>query len=489
MGNKKIPMWAKLNHPRPSTRREFLATGVIPFAAWAVGPSLGSLLLSAPAAEAQAANCLAAAGSGFIPFITLNLSGGPSLASQLVVKDLNGAPLNSYTKLGQGSGPGISFNVTKEFGNVDFAGTAIGGNTQGLVSKFLTGVRDPLANGSRSAALNNTAFVWTAVALGDDTSANQLDISGLVVKMGLSGSKLPNLGTVDSVTGINQMPSLLPPPAPFRVGGVNDLTNALGYAASLNSLSKNQKTALARAISKLSGSQVRRIAASSGATVVGQLIECAGIRNVDLITTGGGDVNPLAVGGSLTTELARIWGIQANDRRSQNAVFACMVYNGISGNASTVNLNMGGYDYHDGTRATGDARDLAAGQVVGKILQTAAFLKKPVFVYVCADGATVSGDSITADSPWMSDRGIAGMQYILAYDPTKRPVTSSAQIGGFNNGQAADGKFPTGTSADLAAQAVFANYAAWNGRMDFLESYRILGDAALRAQTIKLHKG
>lgn len=484
---KEIPFWAKTGHARPTTRREFLASGLIPFSAWALAPSLTSLLSSS--ASAQAADCAAAADSSYIPFITLNLSGGPSLASQLVVKNLNGGNLSSYTKLGLGTGPGFSFNPVKEFGNVEFSGTAIGGNTQGLVSKFLTGVRDPRAQNMRINALDNTAFIWSAVALADDTMANELDVTGLVTKMGLSGQKLPNLGVSDTATGIGQKAAILPPPAPFVVGNVNDLTNALGYTAALRNLSLGQQSALARVISRFSGSQIRRIASSTGANALEKIVDCAGIRNVDLVSNGSGDVNPLAVGGALSTELARIWGVNANDRTSRDAVFGSLVYNGLVGNASTINLNMGGYDYHDNTRTTGDGRDLTAGAIVGKILETAAFLKKPVFIYVCADGATTSQESATADSPWTSDRGIAGMQYILAYSPTARPQTSGNQIGGFNDGQAADGKFPTGTSASLAAQAVFANYAAWNGRMDFLEQYRVLGDATLRSQAIKLQKG
>jgi hypothetical protein len=220
-----------------------------------------------------------------------------------------------------------------------------------------------------------------------------------------------------------------------------------------------------------------------------KLVECAGIRNIDLIASGGGDVNPLAVGGQLAADLAAIWGVNVADRTSRNAIFGSMVYNALMGNASTVNLNIGGYDYHDATRTTGNQRDLEAGQIVGKILETAKKFNKPVFVYVCADGATVSAETGTADSVWMSDRGIAGMQYMLAFNPTKRPETSGSQIGGFNEGQAADGKYATGTSPEMSAQAVFANYAALNGRIDFLEQYRILGDAALRASAIKFQKG
>ena len=484
---KEIPMWAKLGHPKPVSRREFLATGIIPFSAWALAPSLSTFLLS-PEARAQATDCSGSAGPTYIPFITLNLAGGSGLHSQLVVKNLNGENLTSYNKLGLGAGPGLSFNPVKEFGNVEFSGTAIGGNTTGLVSKFLTGVRDPRAQNTRITALDNTAFIWSAVASTDDNSNNPFDVSGLAVKMGLTGTMLANLGVSDTTTGINQKPALVPPPAPFVVGNVNDLANALGYASSLKDMSQPQQLALARAISKFSGSQIRRIASTTGSTFLEKVIECAGLRNADLLAKGVGDVNPLAVGGALSTEIARIWGIQVTDRTSRSAVFGSLVYNALVGNASTVGLNLGGHDYHDNTRTTGDARDLEAGQIIGKILETAAFVKKPVFIYVCSDGAVVSAASATADAPWASDRGIAGMQYMLAYHPTGRPLTSGFQIGGFNDGQAADGKFPTSTNPELAAQAVFANYAAWNGRMDFLEQYRVLGDSALREKAIKLRK-
>lgn len=492
---RQVPMWAKLGHAKPVTRRDLLASGIIPFAAWAVGPSLATLL-NPLRAEAQGAsgNCGAAPASTAIPFITLNLQGGASFASQVVPKTINGDPIKSFTKLGLGTGPGISFNIEKEFQGVDFAGTAIGGNVQGLVSKFLTGLRLPRANQmTRIAALDNTAFLWQAAASGDDTSSNHLDVTGLVLKMGLQGSKLPNLGRSDSSTGIGQMPAVLPPPSPFVVGSVTDLTNALGYAAGLTGLKPKQKEALARTIANLSSGQIKRLGEVTGPSGAAQIVECAGLKNVDLIATGGGDINPFsgpsAAGGPTQAEMLRIWAVNAADLRSQDAVFGAMVYNGLVGNASTINLNMGGYDYHDGTRATGDGRDLNAGRVVGKILETAAFLKKPVFIYVCSDGSTVSGESATADSAWMSDRGIASMNFMFAFHPDKRPSTSGNQIGGFNDGQAVDGKFPTGNNAELAAQAVFANYAAWNGRMDFLEQYRVLGDAALRSSAIKLAKG
>jgi hypothetical protein len=485
-----IPFWAKLGHGKPVTRRDFLSTGIIPFAAYAVGPAIGTLLIPREASAADL--CGAGGGSSMIPFITVNLAGGPSLASQLVVKNVSGGNLKAYSRVGLGSGPNVSFNVEKEFGTVEFAGTAIGGTTQGYASKFLAGMRDPGSGTINTVARNNTAldktaFVWSAVALNDDSAMNQLDITGLVLKLGLSGTKLPNLGRSDTSTGISQAAAMTPPPAPFVVNRVDDLANALGYSSSLAGLSIKQKGALAKVIANSSSSQIQRMRDQNGATTSAQLADCAGLRNIDLVKSGGGDVNPYSV--PIGAQLAAIWGTTVADRTSQNAIFGAMVYNGISGNAATVNLNMGGYDYHDNTRTTGNGRDFAAGEVVGRILKTAELLGKPVFIYVCADGATVSEDSALTDGGWVSDRGIAGMQYMLSYSPAGRPATSGFQIGGFNEGQAADGAFPTGNDASLAAQAVFSNYAALHGRTDFLEANRVASDAGLRAQVIKFQKG
>ena len=46
-----------------------------------------------------------------------------------------------------------------------------------------------------------------------------------------------------------------------------------------------------------------------------------------------------------------------------------LVVNGFAG-AGTIEF--GGYDYHDGTRATGEVRDFEAGQAIGAVLEYAA---------------------------------------------------------------------------------------------------------------------
>src|SRR5205823_572731 len=132
------------------------------------------------------------------------------------------------------------------------------------------------------------------------------------------------------------------------------------------------------------------------------------------------------------------------------------------GKSGPVGLVRGGYDYHDNTRTTGDTKDREAGRYIGMILETAAALGKPVCLYVTTDGAVVSDVNNTArNSPWVSDRGISSLAYLLMYDPAKRPQTTGFQVGSFGADQSVD---PVGvsTNPEAVAQAIFANYLQLN---------------------------
>jgi hypothetical protein len=166
-----------------------------------------------------------------------------------------------------------------------------------------------------------------------------------------------------------------------------------------------------------------------------------------------------------------------------------MVYNALLGQSGTVNLQMGGFDYHNNTRNTGDQRDQAAGANIGRILDTARILGKKVFLYVTSDGSVVSDENaVPGQGTWTSDRGDAGLAMIFIYDPAGRPATSGYQIGNFTNGQVADPSTPVGASPDLAAQAVFANYLQLNKRMDLFDRIVPRGalDAAALAKVVKV---
>lgn len=467
--NKKdIPMWAKTGHAKPVTRRDFLSAGLIPFAANMFVPNWMSLLMGNNAfAQTTAADCPAPA--TLIPFVTVNLSGGAAMASNFVPMDAGRQPISSYSKLGLGDN---QVPLEKEFGNATFAANQ--------VSKFLVGVRAQAA----AATIANTTFIGIPCDSQNDTNTNKFDISGAITKAGLVGSNLPNMGRVNTRTGINQAAAVMAPPAPLVVNNYNSLLTSIGYSASLGTaLNQNQKNSLAKLMSNLSDSQTRKLAAIQGGDGVKKVLDCAGIKNVDVVQKGSAIVDPRQ-----NAAFAGVWGVNANTNvGTRELIFGAMIYNTLNGQAGVSNLELGGYDYHDNTRTTGDTKDQDAGVVVGRILQSAAVMQKPVMIYIVSDGSVSSSDSTARNAPWAGDRGSNGVAYLLYYSPSGRPATSDFQIGQFNNNQAADPTFVTGANPELAAAAVFANWCQANKRNDLFDRVagRIL-DANQLAQVIKI---
>lgn len=435
---------------RPITRRELLSSGMLSFTASMTLPTLAGMLLPQRAFAAECAVSSTQA-SALSAFVTLNLSGGASLASNFVPMDRGNQPLSSYNKMGLGNG---AVPVQREFGNVPFAGAGI--------SKLIT----ELKAAATASTLAKTAFVAIPVRSRDDFNGNPFDASGMVAKAGLLGNELPNLGTRNSDTGISQMYAKVKPPTPLVVGNFNDLNGALnlGATGALSSLDDNQKLSLVRLVNSLSSSQVEKVHSYSGGRMLANLVECATGKNVEIAGAEKPSVDVRQEAG-----LAPVWGVQANTGTGdRNVVFGSMINAGLMGIAGTVNLEMGGYDYHNNTRATGDQQDGLAGQVIGKILESAAVLNKKVFIYVTSDGACNSPVSEDRAAPWTSDRGSAGIAFIIAFDPAGRPATSGFQIGWFTDGQAADDQFVTGGNPELASAAAFANYLQFNKRTDLI---------------------
>lgn len=446
---KEIPMWAKTGHSKPVTRREFLSAGLLPFAASIVVPNWASLLLGNTANAQTAADCPIPL--PLIPFVTLNLSGGASLSSNYLPMNQDRQLLSTYRKLGLGDN---QIPVEREFGNAPFAG--------GGLSKLLIGLRAR----ANAATLANTAFIGIPCRSVNDTYLNKLDITGLITKAGLVGGSMPNLTNSDFGYGLFQTPALVAPPTPLRVTNFANLADSIGYTGTLgSSLNRSQKNSLTKLLSSFTSSQTRKLAATQGGDNIKKVLDCAGIKNIETVNNGASTIDP-----RLNAAYAQAWGISAgtsgNDR---NLVFGSMVYNTLIGNAGTTCLEMGGYDYHDNTRTTGDRQDQEAGDVIGRILQGAAAAQKPLMLYVISDGANVCPDSEARDVPWTSDLETSGMSYLLYYDPKGRPQTSDFQLGHFTNEGNADEKFITGVSPEVSAAAVFANWCQANKRIDLFE--------------------
>ncbi len=438
-----------LHDKKLKTRREFLGAGLISFAAAMTLPSVFELFARQNFAHAAGSDCPTGNTSGLVPIITLNLDGGAALAANWVPMDKGMQLLPSYNKMGLGTASNLT--IEKSMG-ASFAGNG--------VSKFLVGLK-----AAAPTALLTTSFVGVPIQSRDDSGVNKFDITGLAAKAGYAGGVLPNLGRKNTSTGTKNDFAFVKPPTPLAVGSFNDLTSALGVAGSLDRLNATQKGRLFKMIRNLNSSQARRLASASGGNEMGILVECASESNHTVVASSDSGINPLS-----NAAFAAVWNITAaTPANSQDMVFSSMVYNALMGKAGTVNLEMGGYDYHNNTRTSGDQRDQEAGTVAGKILESAKVLGKKVFLVVTSDGSVSSAVSDSSVAPWVSDRGSAGSAYMMGFDPVQQPITSGSSMGYFTAGQAADESFITGGSAELAAAGIFANYLSFSGRLQLLE--------------------
>lgn len=437
---------------RPVTRRDFLAAGLIQMTASVTLPSVVALLAKSGNVQAQETLCAKGANSTLAPFITVNLAGGAGLASNFVPHDQGQQPLSSYTKLGLG----LTSTLPIEYGfsnNAPFAGNGI--------SQFYTGLQAT----ANALTLVNASFVAAPVRTRDDSSDNKLNLEGMVAKAGRAGSILPHLGQNQNAF------AFVPPPNPLNISRFSNIEEALNIGGRLGEiLSPQQQASIFKTIESLTSVQTRGIASKTGGAELSKILNCATKDNTDLVGNPDPGVNPIADPAFLS-----LWGNNNNipQANSQEFTQAALVYNVIKGNAAAGTINLGGYDYHNGTRATGDGRDNQAGQLVGRILQSFAQQGTKGFVVVTTDGSVTGPTTNTPDGPWTSDRGSAGMAYMIAYDPAKPPTASGFQMGHFLSGgtqQAVDQSFLTSGTPEMAAAGIFANYLSFNGQARLIEA-------------------
>lgn len=459
--------WLWDGHKKPTTRREFMAKGLLGSAAYIFAPSALQVLCAAQA-HADDASCTVPA-SGLPGYITINLSGGSGMVTSYFGLDANRQPLTSYTKSGLGSF--ASNQLVTDFQGVPFPST----------SPFYNGI----VSMSSASTRKNTAFIATMVPSRDDRNDNLLDASGLVAAAGLSGSLLPKLGTLPgSISGIGQASAILAPPAPLTVTNITDLTGALGISSTSNLktlLTADQRTSMFKLINSLSTSQGRALASvnSSTGTTLAQLIMCATGKNADLAVPGSDPgIDPTVTTNADNTAMNALWSFSNTTTlfgrtQKERQIFGSVAYNAINGKAGAAGIELSGYDYHDGTRTTGTTKDTQAGQLIGVILETAAKLQRQVVIHVVADGSTGTAAG-GLDAGFVADRGDGGMTYMFCYSPVLTAAsmmkTDSVkwQLGDYTSGQGSDSTNALVGSPEKASIATFANYLQFAGKYSTL---------------------
>lgn len=448
------------------SRRELLEAGVLSFAARVAMPGAVTSILGM-VSRAQAADAL----TPMMPFITLSLSGGAALHGNFVVKDKGGSLLSSYSKLGLGK---TGFGTEKVMG-ADFAGS----------SRMHKGIQSVAS----AATLGKTRLVALCTDTANDTAALSAlrpfyDLSGPLERAGLVGKILPSVH--QGANAENIRPVFSSPNTMLELASLDNMFGALNYSGTLAGngfLNAAQKRTLSSFIGKMTKSQVARLNSKEDGLKLA--LEEAGIKSADIISAGGASgVDPRK-----DPLVQKVYGLAATTATNNaTAVTAGVVYNALNGNIAHGRITLGGYDYHaPGLRTAADQKDFDAGVQIGRMLELAQQMKKPLFLMVTTDGACVSALSDSSTSVWSSDY-TSSVQFIIAFDPNGKVTSSGTQIGHYLADQSVDNTTLVGSRPDYVAAAILANYLNLNYKLGL---FKQLAPATLQAddlqKVVKLH--
>jgi hypothetical protein len=478
------------NHRRPVTRREFLAQGFIRGTATVAGLSVFSLFADPRKAYAMLAPDIAAlkispcditTGSGMIPFICFDLAGGGNVAGSNVLVGGPGGQLDFLTTAGY-SRLGLPGNMIP---NSSTAGGFVD-QSLGLAfhsdSAYLRGIKQRIA---ASTAANVNGAIMPELSE-NDTGNNphnpmygiySAGYAALSPPAGNKGDLLALIGTESTTSGGNSVaPSYMIDPTvpPTKVSQASDVTGLVSTGQLIGLLSQNDAVAVLESIERISADKLGAVNTLLGSqdAVVKDLVQCGYVGAADVVdrygnasTTLNPDLDAAIVGSAGIFSTAEY---QADSNFQATAAVMKMVVNGY---ASAGTIEMGGYDYHTGDRATGEMRDLEAGQCIGACLEYAARMQQALMIYVFTDGSVVSNGTIDnsvggrGKGVWTADNQTTAATFFLVYNPNGRPATISNQIGNYtSDGNVNTTSSPGANAVNLLAETVVLNYLALHNK-------------------------
>jgi hypothetical protein len=472
------------DHPRPRTRREFLAQSFITGSATVIAPSLLGMLAPRSAHATLAGDiqgllspCSITTGAGKIPFICFDLAGGGNIAGSNVLVggpkgQLDFLSVAGYSKLGL---PGTMVPNPSTTGN--FIDSSFGlryhsdsAHLRGMKARAST-------NGTVIPALSQ-----------NDTNTNPHNPMYAIYQYGARGGLLNLIGSDSSMSGGNSMspPTMVIAAAqPTKVSSPAD-TQGLVSTGQLSTLLPNSSdvTNVLESMKRISDAKYGVVTAYANNNALNTAalgpngIQACGYTKaaytVDKYSGPGGGVDasldPKIVGPSGIFSTAEF---QSNSDYQKTAAVMKLV---IDGDAAAGTIEMGGFDYHTGDRSTGEMRDLNLGNCIGACLEYAARAGKPVMIYVFSDGSLASSGMIDSSvggrgkGVWTADNQSVAATYFLVYNPNGKPVPAqsnpemSLQIGNFNpDGSINVNGSPAGNNVLNLVQTVVLNYMALHG--------------------------
>ncbi len=455
------------DHRRPRTRREFLAQGFLAGSAYVVAPSLLSLL-GVNRANAQASCALTGAGAGKIPFIGIDLAGGANIAgSNVMIGGAGGQEdvlnENGYARLGL---PLDMSPLNSQINAFD--------RTMNLVFHFDSAMLAGILSKAAPATLAKVEGVIFSARSANDTQNNPLNPIYGINRAGADGGLLTLIGTQSTDSGGNSivpMSMFDPTVRPTKIDRPSDVRGLVDTGRLTELLGATGAGQVATAIQDISALKVEQIQEDAA---VKELVNCAYQQSSDLITLFGDpaaldpEQDPILVGGSGVFSAGEL--NQSEFRKT--ASVAKLV---LEGHAGAGTIEFGGYDYHDGTRVTGESRDFRAGAAIGAIIEYAERnpLVGDVVIYLFSDGSVFSdgqGDNgANGKFVWRGDNSGSGASVMLVYRKTAKPdlrapFATTRQVGHYR----ADGSVETAVNSvannpEALTQAAILNYMALHG--------------------------
>jgi hypothetical protein len=487
------------DHKRPVTRRDFLAQGFITGSAFITGPTLFSLFASPRAAQAALSSDMATLktacgldtlGGGKIPFICFDLSGGANMAgSNVLVGGQNGQldllTSQGYSKMGLPGdmAPGVAETAPSETGtsNGDFTDTTLGlafhadsAYLRGILSKIDIANTAPGINGAVIPARSD-----------NDTANNPHNPMYGIYKAGANGELLSLIGSRSSDSGGNSIaPAAMVDPKvrPTKVDRPTDVTGLVDTGKLVGLLSQNDAVAVMESVQRISAMKMKNMDTKLAVTpdeVVQDLVKCGYVKSADLVDRFG---NPASLNPAIDPDIVGANGIFTQTEFDGDGEFrkaASIMKLVVNGYAGAGTVQMGGFDYHTGDRATGEGRDFRAGQCMGACLEYAKRVGVPLMIYVFSDGSLASNGATDnsvngrGKGVWTGDNSSTAASFFLVYNPGSRPQLLGAdaaaqakhqQLGWFRSDGSVDtGSTPAANNVNLLVEAVLLNYMALHG--------------------------
>jgi hypothetical protein len=494
------------DHKVPVTRRELLGAGLRTAPALVIGPAWLAAALKPNKANAANAlsldiqalmapdQCNVATNATGIPVICFDLAGGANLVGSEVIVGQKGGQANFLTTAGYGK-MGVPGNMVPSAAGFTSATFGLLWHSDGAI---LRGMLTKATTPATAAGTNGAVICGMSQ---NDTGQNPHNPMYGIAMTGARGKLLNLVGNQSSVSGGNSAapPYMINPL--FQPTTIAVPADDVGLVSTGGAPADPVSIAVIESQARISGGSTLYDPANTGGTeFTGVLAPPNGTQSGSSLYAGGGtqDVklknqvrcayaqsaytaatfgdpssldptqDPLITGG--TSPIFTATDFMDGDIKKTASVMK-LVCNGY---AAAGTITLGGYDYHDSTRATGETKNFKAGQMIGAVLEYAQRVGSPLMVYVFSDGSLSSSsmvDNSTAGRgklAWQGDNQSVSSTFFLVYSPKGRPqpVNGAAgqQIGYFTaDGSVDPTSSPAANSVMQIPEVMILNYLGLTG--------------------------